>query len=92
MLTDFATYLQEAYTAYVTSYKHKLTYLLRTIPNIKDQVQVVQHKLIPAIIGDHIINDAERVILLSNAPQARLGGLGLKIFAATTENEHKDST
>lgn len=64
MLTDFATYLQEAYTAYVTSYKHKLTYLLRTIPNIKDQIkkidQVVQHKLIPAIIGDYIINDAER--------------------------------
>ena len=32
-----------------------------------------------------------REILLSNAPQARLG-LGLKIFAETIENEHKDST
>ena len=37
MLTDIATtHLQAAYTAYVTSNQHKLTYLLRTIPNIKD--------------------------------------------------------
>ena len=54
------THPQAAYTAYVTSYRHKLTYLLRTIPNIEDQLkkidEVVRHNLIPAIIGGHIIN------------------------------------
>ena len=51
--------------------------------------EVVQHKLIPAIIGGHIINDAERIML---SLAIRLGGLGLKIFAEIAENEHKDST
>ena len=64
-----------------------------TIPNIEDQLkkidEVVRQKLIPAIVGVHIINDAERVML--SLPK-RLGGLGLKIFAETAENEYKDST
>ena len=51
--------------------------------------EVVQHKLIPAIIGGHIINDTERIML---SLAIRLGGLGLKIFAEIAENEHKDST
>ena len=79
MLTDIATtHPQAAYTAYVISYQHKLTYLLRTIPNIKDQLkkidEAVRYNLIPAIIGGHIINDAERVMFLL---PTRLGGLGL---------------
>ena len=45
--------------------------------------------MIPTIIGGHNINDAERVILSS---PTRLGGLGLKIFTETAENEYKDST
>ena len=50
MLTDIATtHLQAAYTAYVTSYQNKLTYLLRTILSIDDQLkkidEVVRHKL-----------------------------------------------
>ena len=66
MLTDIGTtHPQEAYTPYVTSYQHKLTYLLRTIPNIEDQPkkidEVVRDKFISAIIGSHIINDDERV-------------------------------
>ena len=49
----------------------------------------MQYKLIPAIIGGQIINDAERVML---SLPAGLGGLGLKIFAETVENEYKVST
>ena len=94
MLTDIATiHSQAAYTAYVTSYQHKLTFLLRIIPNIKDQLKridkVVRHKLILAIMGGHVINDAERVML---SLPTRLGGLGLKIIAEVAENEYKDST
>ena len=76
----------------LTSYQHKLKYLLQTIPNTEDQLkkvnEVVQHILIPAIIGGHIINDAERVMLSLPTP---LGGLGLRIFTDTAENEFKDS-
>ena len=50
---------------------------------------MVKHKLIPAIIGGHSINNAERVQL---SLPTRLGGLGLKIFAETAENEYKAST
>ena len=82
-----------AYTAYVTSYQHKLTYLLRTTPSIEGQLKkidvIVRHKLIPATIGGHIINVAERIML--SLPK-RLEGLDLKIIAVTAENEYKDST
>ena len=51
LLTYTATAAYTATTAYVTSYQHKVTYLLRTIPNIEDQLknidEVVRHKLIP---------------------------------------------
>ena len=87
MLVDIATtHRQAAYTAYVTSYLHRLTYLLQTVPNIEDQLkkidEVVRHKLIPAVIGGHIINDAKRVIL---SLPTRLGDLGLKIFTEAAE-------
>ena len=45
--------------------------------------------MIPAIISGHIINDAERVMLSLATP---LGGLGLKVFVETVENEYKDLT
>ena len=94
MLTDIATtHPQATYTAYATSYQHKLTYLLRTILNIENQLkkidEVVRHKFIPVIIDGHIINDAERVMFSS---PTHLGGLDLKIFAETAENEYKDLT
>ena len=65
MLTDIATtHPEAAYTAYATNYRHKLTYLLQTIPNIEDLlkkiIEIVRHKLIPVIIGGHIMKDAER--------------------------------
>ena len=62
MLTNIAiTHPQAAYTACVTSYQYKLTYLLRTIPNIEDQLKKID-EVVSAIIGGHIINNAERVM------------------------------
>ena len=92
LVADIATiHPQAAYTAYVTSYQHKLTYLLRTIPKIEDQIKKInaaaRHKLIPAMIGGHIVNNAERVMF---SLPTRLGGLGLKIFTEVAENEYKD--
>ena len=45
--------------------------------------------MIPAIIGGHIINNAERVML---SLPTHLGCLGLKIFSETVENEYIDLT
>ena len=71
----FLSSILKLLTAYVTSYQHNLRYLLQTILNTEDQLkkmdQVVQHKLILAIIGGHIINDSERVML---SLATRLGG------------------
>ena len=50
--------------------------------------EVVRHRLIPAIIGGHIINDDERR-MLSLPP--RLGGLGLKILEEEAEINFRDS-
>ena len=85
-----ATYPQAAYTAYVNSYQHKLTYFLRTIPSISDELkrvdEAVRHRLIPSLTGGRIINDQER-IMLSLPP--RLGGMGLKIFSEESTNDHR---
>ena len=87
-----ATYPQEAYSAYVSSYQHKLTYFLRTIPSIDDELkrvdEAVRHRLIPSLTGGRIINDQERV-MLSLPP--RLGGMGLKIFSEESSHDHRDS-
>lgn len=87
-----ATYPQAAYSAYVSSYQHKLTYFHRTIPSISDELkrvdEAVRHRLIPSLTGGRIINDHERV-MLSLPP--RLGGMGLKIFSEESTNDHHDS-
>ena len=93
LLAEIATtHPQSAYAAYVTSYQHKMTYFLRTIPGISEEMrqidQLIRHRLIPALVGGHIINDNERV-MLSLPP--RLGGLGLKILEDEAEINFRDS-
>ena len=93
LLAEIAsTHPQAAYSAYIASYQHKLTYFLRTISGIEEELkkvdQVVRHKLIPAIIGGHIIDDNDR--LMMSLP-TRLGGMGLKIYAETAALDHQDS-
>ena len=83
LLAEIATTCpQAAYSAYVSSYQHKLTYFLRTIPRIEDELkqidEAVRHRLIPSLTGGHIMNNQERV-LFSLPPH--LGGMGMKIFA-----------
>ena len=55
---------QAAYSAFVTGFKSKLTFLLRTIPNIHNLLQplehTIRHEFIPAITGGHLCSDNER--------------------------------
>ena len=68
LLAEIAyTYPQLAYAKYVTSYQHKMTYFLRTIPGIFEEMkpvdEVARHRIIPALVGEHIVNDNERIPL-----------------------------
>ena len=93
LLSQIATTQPQAtYTCYVAGYQHKLTYFLRKIPDIEDNLQpfedVLRHQFILAITGGHIVNDKER-LLLSLPP--RLGGLCLKIVTETAIEEYENS-
>ena len=66
---------QAAYTCFLSGYKHKLNYYLRTTPGISKLLRKVDEViLIPAITGVITITKNERK-LLSLAP--RLGGLNI---------------
>ncbi|XP_066914998.1 uncharacterized protein [Clytia hemisphaerica] len=83
---------QSAYACFVGGYQHKLTYFLRTVPDIEKYLQpvdeVIRHHLIPALTGGRLVSDDERQ-LLSLPP--RLGGLGLKMFVETASEEFNNS-
>ena len=87
-----ATEPQAAYCAIVSDYKHKMTYYMRTIPQISELLtpldEVITTELIPAITGGYICSKLERS-LLSLPP--KLGGLGLPIFADISNKEYVNS-
>ena len=83
---------QAAYTCFISGYQHKFTYFLRTIPHfdqhLKKLEEVIKHRLLPAILGGHIVTDQERKLL---ALPPRLGGMGIKIPYEYAEFEYQCS-
>ena len=81
-----------AYTGFITGFKHKVSYFMRTIPNISDQLKkfddVVSTEFLPAITGGINCSDIERK-LMSLPP--KLGGLGIPIFSEITDQEFNNS-
>ena len=64
-LSDIARFdPQAAYSCFVSGYKHKLTYIMRTIPNISHQLEkiddLILRKFIKAITGGIYVNSVER--------------------------------
>ena len=55
---------QAAYYCFITAFKHKSSYIMRTIPDISDQLnqleELVTSEFIPAIIGGIHCSDIER--------------------------------
>ena len=93
LLSEIALFApQEAYTCFTAGYKHKLSYYMRTIPNIGDALkrfdEVVSSKLIPAVTGGIQPNSTER--LLFSLPPSQ-GGLGIPIFSKLAEREFENS-
>ena len=78
---------QSAYSAFAAGFKHKLTYILRTIPDISERIRPLEDTLrntfIPAITGGYACNDNERILL---SLPTRYGGLGLSLKQIQTLN------
>ena len=83
---------QAAYSCFLSGYKHKLTYIMRTIPNISHQLEKIDEliltKFIPAITGGISVNPNERYLL---SLPAKYGGLCLPIFSERAGIEFQNS-
>ena len=83
---------QAAYTCFLSGYKHKFNYYMRTIPGIGKLLrkvdEIILTEFIPAITGGIFITENDRK-LSSLAP--RLGTLGIPIFEELCEIEYQNS-
>ena len=84
--------LQFALSCFISGYKHKLNYYMRTVPNISNLLQhtddVITKEFIPEITGGVKCSENERK-LLSLSP--KLGGLGIPIFSEMSDFEYSNS-
>ena len=83
MLCDIARIEpQTACSCFVSGSKHKLTYIMRTIPNISHQLEKIDEliltKFMPAITGGIYVIPDERYLL---PLPAIYGGLDIPIFS-----------
>ena len=83
---------QCALSCFISGYKHKLNYYVRTVPNILNLLRpiddIITKEFIPSITGGVQCSENERK-LLSLSP--KLGGLGIPIFSETSDFEHSNS-
>ena len=83
---------QAAYSCFITAFKHKPSYIMRTIPDISDQLnqldEVITSEFIPAITGGKHCSNIERKLL---SLPSKLGALGIPIFAETSNEEYEYS-
>ena len=81
-----------AYCSYVFGLQHRYTYLLRTIPNIGNDLkrldEAIDQYLIKHLFHNHSVTDIER-IWLSLPP--RLGGLGINVPSEVADTFYKNS-
>lgn len=81
-----------AYAAFTSGFRHKLTYYIRTIPNIKPHLakvdEVIDNTFIPAITEGHVCTAEERLLL---SLPVRKGGLAIPVFSNTADSEYANS-
>jgi hypothetical protein len=82
---------QLAYSCYTKGMSHRWTYVMRTIPGIKDLLSPLEHAiantLIPAIMGREVSATEREIIKLP----VRLGGLGIPNPVETADREYRCS-
>ena len=83
---------QAAYSAFTAGFRHKITYFIRTIPNVAEIIKplddVIDNKFIPAITEGHTCSKMERDLF---ALPVRLGGMGIPIFSELSVKEYANS-
>ena len=83
---------QAAYAAFVSGFKHKLTYYIRTMPNIKQNLTrldaVVDNVFIPVITDGHLCTTDERRLL---SLPVKKGGLAIPILSTMAEFQFANS-
>ena len=86
------TELHAAYAAFAHGWKHKWTYLSRTIADIGELMRplenCIRYSFIPAITNGHKCNDEERLILTL---PPRLSGLGIPNPVPCADQEYNNS-
>ena len=80
---------QAAYSAFVSGFKNKLSYFMRTIPDISNLLipieDTIRNRFIRAITGGRICNEEEHKLL---SLPTRYGGLAIPIFHEQAEVEY----
>ena len=83
---------QAAYAAFTAGFRHKITYFIRTIQNIKEQMkpldEVIDSIFIPAITEGHCCSRLDRKLL---SLPVKSGGMGIPIFADLCDREYANS-
>ena len=83
---------QAAYACFISGFRHKLTFIMRTIPDISTHLrkidQIITHDFIPSITGGVHVNEVERKLL---SLPTKFGGLGIPIFEEQCAIEHSNS-
>ena len=83
---------QAAYTVFVSAFKNKLSYFMRTILNIRNlslpNQNTIRNRFIPAITGRRICHDEERKLL---SLPTRDGESAIPIFHEQAEVENSNS-
>ena len=83
---------QAAYFAIVSGFKHKVTYTIRTVPDIRKHPekldQAVDTKFIPTLTDDHFYSEIERKLL---SLPVKYGGMGIVFFCNIAEKECNNS-
>ena len=81
-----------AYAAFTHGWKHKWTYMSRTIADIgklkRPLENCIRYSFIPAIMNGHKCNDDERLVLTL---PPRLGGLGIPNPVTSADQEYNNS-
>ena len=84
--------LQSAYSVFVGGFKGNLTYLMHTIPLLRDLLKplenVIIFNFIPAVTGKHLFLDNNHVLLLL---PVRFGGLEIPLFCNSANCEYQNS-
>ena len=83
---------QSAYASFTSGFRHKVTYFMRTIPDLEDVLvpldKFIDEQFIPAITDGHVLSKDDRSLL---SLPVRLGGLGIPIFSKSCTKEFEYS-